>query len=202
MTAGTHTFKWTYDKDYSQSSGSDCAWVDDIKFPPTSVTLALDPVDALEATVNDSQVTLTWTAPERAINYIVRRNGVEIANLTDTSYEDYVNDGIYTYSIVATDGEGHFSSPTFITVSVGTVGIEESTLENVSIYPNPVNSTLFVNCGNAEFSYEMYNGMGQKVANGTVTGNAQISVSGMNKGVYFLRLTSGTQVRMEKVVVE
>ena len=46
------------------------------------------------------------------------------------------------------------------------------------------------------------NGMGQKVANGTVTGNAQISVSGMTKGVYVLRLTSGTQVRMEKVVVE
>ena len=202
VTAGTHTFKWSYNKDYSQSSGSDCAWVDDIKFPPTSVTLALDPVDALEATVNDSQVTLTWTAPERAINYIVRRNGEEIANLTETTYEDYVTDGIYTYSIIASDGEGHFSSPMFITVSVGTVGIEESTLENVSIYPNPVNSTLFVNCGNAEFSYEMYNGMGQKVANGTVTGNAQISVSGMNKGVYFLRLTSGTQVRMEKVVVE
>ena len=71
-----------------------------------------------------------------------------------------------------------------------------------SIYPNPVNSTLFVNSGNAEFSYEMYNGMGQKVANGQANGNAQISVSGLNKGVYFLRLTSGTQVRIEKVVVE
>jgi hypothetical protein len=71
-----------------------------------------------------------------------------------------------------------------------------------SVYPNPVNSTLFVNSGNAEFSYEMYNGMGQKVANGQANGNAQISVSGLNKGVYFLRLTSGTQVRIEKVVVE
>ena len=202
ISTGTHTFKWSYIKDYSQSSGSDCAWVDDIKFPPTSITLALDPVTDLDAIVTENQVALTWTASEGATNYVIRRNGEEIANLSGTSYEDNVEEGIYTYSIIATDGEGRFSSPVFITVNVGTVGIEESSLESLSIYPNPVSNTLFVNCGNAEFSYEMYNGMGQKVANGTVTGNAQINVSGMNKGVYFLRLTSGTQVRTEKVVVE
>jgi hypothetical protein len=35
--AGQHTFKWAYTKDASESSGSDCAWIDDIIFP-TSVT--------------------------------------------------------------------------------------------------------------------------------------------------------------------
>jgi len=30
---GPHTFKWSYTKDYSMSSGSDCAWIDDIVFP-------------------------------------------------------------------------------------------------------------------------------------------------------------------------
>lgn len=33
VTAGSRTFKWTYSKDVSQASGSDCAWVDDIVFP-------------------------------------------------------------------------------------------------------------------------------------------------------------------------
>ena len=201
VTTGTHTFKWSYQKDGSVSSGSDCAWVDDIQFPPTSVVLALDPVTDLEADVNDNQVALTWTASTGAATYIIRRNGEVISSLSGTSYEDNVNDGIYTYSVIATDGNGRFSTPEFVTVSVGTVNVEESTLESVSIYPNPVNNTLFVS-GSSEFSYEMYNGMGQKVANGQANGNAQISVSGMNKGVYFLRLTSGTQVRMEKVVVE
>ena len=202
VAVGTHTFKWSYKKDFSQSSGSDCAWIDDVQFPPTSITLALDPVTNLEATVNESQVALTWTASAGATNYVIRRNGEEIANLSSTSYEDNVEDGIYTYSVIATDGNGHSSSPEYVTVSVGTVGMEESSLESLSIYPNPVNSILFVNCGNAEFSYEMYNGMGQKVANGTANGSAQISVSDMNRGVYFIRLTSGTQVRMEKIVVE
>ncbi len=30
---GTHTFKFSYEKDYSQSSGSDCAWIDDLHLP-------------------------------------------------------------------------------------------------------------------------------------------------------------------------
>ncbi|MCD4788931.1 MAG: hypothetical protein K8R37_02935, partial [Bacteroidales bacterium] len=34
LTAGAHTFKWVYDKDYSFSSGSDCGWIDFIVFPP------------------------------------------------------------------------------------------------------------------------------------------------------------------------
>ena len=32
---GTHTFKWSYIKDYSVNSGYDCAWIDDISILPT-----------------------------------------------------------------------------------------------------------------------------------------------------------------------
>ena len=48
----------------------------------------------------------------------------------------------------------------------------------------------------------MYNGMGQQVANGTAQGAQQISVSGMAKGIYFIRLTAGSKTSVEKVVVE
>ena len=34
VSAGTRTFKWAYEKDGSVSSGSDCAWIDYIVFPP------------------------------------------------------------------------------------------------------------------------------------------------------------------------
>lgn len=34
VTAGTHTFRWTYIKNAANSAGSDCAWVDDIYLPP------------------------------------------------------------------------------------------------------------------------------------------------------------------------
>ncbi|MEE4196217.1 MAG: M14 family zinc carboxypeptidase [Bacteroidales bacterium] len=46
--SGENTFKWEYSKDYSASSGLDCAWVDYISFPKfkvliDSIDLAFDP---------------------------------------------------------------------------------------------------------------------------------------------------------------
>ncbi|RLD44930.1 MAG: hypothetical protein DRI86_06320 [Bacteroidetes bacterium] len=37
VTAGIHTFKWSYIKDYYQASYLDATWIDNIKFPPTDV---------------------------------------------------------------------------------------------------------------------------------------------------------------------
>lgn len=33
VTAGTHTFRFSYQKDYSVNGGSDCAWIDDLHLP-------------------------------------------------------------------------------------------------------------------------------------------------------------------------
>ncbi|MCB0804902.1 MAG: T9SS type A sorting domain-containing protein [Bacteroidales bacterium] len=33
VSAGTHTFKWSYEKDYSVANGDDCGWVDFISLP-------------------------------------------------------------------------------------------------------------------------------------------------------------------------
>jgi hypothetical protein len=40
VTPGEHTFKWSYTKDVSVNSGSDCAWIDEVEFPPISVPSA------------------------------------------------------------------------------------------------------------------------------------------------------------------
>ncbi len=160
-----------------------------------------NPVEDLQAEATETGVTLAWNAPEGAINYIIYRNGIEIAQTSETTYTDNIisKDGFYTYCVVAEYAEGASVPDCVIVEFLDAISENEA---EFAIYPNPVNNTLFVNCGNAEFSYEMFNGMGQKVASGNATGNAQISVNDMTKGIYFLRLTTGTQVRMEKVVVE
>lgn len=52
VTPGNHTFRFRYSKDASQTSGSDCAWIDNIIFPisgqtmtPTSPVLVIDHYD-------------------------------------------------------------------------------------------------------------------------------------------------------------
>ena len=37
LAIGHHELKWTYEKDFSVSSGQDCAWLDNIVFPPTDL---------------------------------------------------------------------------------------------------------------------------------------------------------------------
>ena len=160
----------------------------------------LAPVENLQAEASVASVTLTWTAPAGATNFIIRRNGIEIGETAQATYTDNTidHDGLYTYCVLAEYADG-IAAPACIVVELTDAVIENEVA--FAIYPNPVNNTLFVE-GDAEYSYIMFNGMGQKVAEGTATGNTQINVNGMAKGVYFLRLTSGTQIRVENVVVE
>ncbi|MBQ6729730.1 MAG: T9SS type A sorting domain-containing protein [Bacteroidales bacterium] len=159
-----------------------------------------NPIENLVAEVGIGTNTLTWDEPEGAINYIISRNGIEIAQTSEPTYVDEVfNEFFYTYCVVAEYTDG-LSAPECIVVK-SELGVDETETE-FAIYPNPVNNILYINGGNAEYSYEMYNGMGQMMAKGNAKGTEQISVDGMTKGVYFLRLTSGAQVHMEKVVVK
>ena len=40
LTPGVHEVKWTYFKDMYMSDGSDCAWLDNIVFPPSEIIMA------------------------------------------------------------------------------------------------------------------------------------------------------------------
>jgi hypothetical protein len=52
VTTGNHTFTWSYTKDGSVSSGSDCAWIDYIVFPPVNTAPVLS-IGSL--TINDAE---------------------------------------------------------------------------------------------------------------------------------------------------
>ena len=58
VTAGMHTFKWAYIKDYYMAEGQDAAWVDYINFPPTDAWSSIE--EQKEAQI--SQIKL-WPNP-------------------------------------------------------------------------------------------------------------------------------------------
>lgn len=41
---GSHILKWEYTKDVYSTSGSDCAWIDNVVFPPTTVITNVETV--------------------------------------------------------------------------------------------------------------------------------------------------------------
>ena len=76
VSAGVHTFRWTYKKDYSVSTGEDCAWIDYVVFPP-SIELESDisqtPASIFKALPVDSaaidSVLITNNSPDNPVIY-------------------------------------------------------------------------------------------------------------------------------------
>ena len=167
----------------------------------SSTPINVEPINDLTGEMDGFSIILRWnvSVKDDAVFHIYR-NGIEIGQTTECTYTDEVHvEMTYTYCVVA-EMEGSFSAPECILIEFFD-GIGENEAE-FSVYPNPVSNMLSISCGNADYSFVMYNGMGQMVANGNGRGTQQINVNNLTKGVYFLRLTSGTQVRIEKVVVE
>jgi hypothetical protein len=51
--AGTHTIMFSYEKDYSQAQGQDCAWVDDIILPSAGIAVIEDITDPTDVGVEE-----------------------------------------------------------------------------------------------------------------------------------------------------
>ena len=184
------------------SSGSDCAWIDDIEFPPTNVVLAIEPVSNLVADVMGNTVNLSWSASPQAAEYAVYRNGEELTVQAGTSLSDDVDNGVYTYSVVARSADGANSRPVYATVNVGTVDVAEVGELMVSIYPNPSNGIVNI-AGSDNMEVSVFNCQGQIVVNQVMSDKlTQIDLSGLTKGIYFLRLTNSDGVVVKKVVLE
>lgn len=160
-----------------------------------------DPVTNLTASVEDGNVTLTWRRSFAAQKYRIARCGIVIGETEETTFTDVLpyEQTLYSVTAIYSDGE---SLPANILVTKDFDVEENEAKPGFSVYPNPANNILYIKGGDAKYSYVMYNGMGQQVTSGTAQGTEQISVSGMAKGIYFIRFTNGAQVSVQKVVVE
>ncbi|MCB0465691.1 MAG: T9SS type A sorting domain-containing protein, partial [Aequorivita sp.] len=70
-----------------------------------------------------------------------------------------------------------------------TVGINENeALSNVSIYPNPADTTISLSNLTEAYNVAIYNMLGQKVKKQTVdASNSNINISDLTLGVYVLK---------------
>ena len=69
----------------------------------------------------------------------------------------------------------------------------------LKIYPNPANQILHIaSTENNTFSYEIYNLIGQRILTGTT--KDEIRVSDLSKGNYFIKITDGKRIVVEKFI--
>lgn len=89
---------------------------------------------------------------------------------------------------------GHF------TVNFTEVGIANTELEQVRVYPNPVRNSLNIENAN-NLQVNIYAANGQLVKNVTVNGNTTISVSDLSAGLYIMKMQGEKATRVEKIQV-
>ena len=78
---------------------------------------------------------------------------------------------------------------------------ETSNLQSIEVYPNPVSDVLYMkNLQGETVEYSIFNVLGQEIASGTTNGN--ISVAGLQNGVYFLQVKGEGILETTKFVVK
>lgn len=110
--AGERTFSWSYEKDVSVSTGSDCAWVDYIVFPP-SVPEGLIAFAGPDMTIcqNHSPVMQAIVANAISMEWATSGDGTfsdpSIVNPTYTPGQNDINSGSVQLSLTAYDNLGN-----------------------------------------------------------------------------------------------
>ena len=68
--AGTHTLKFSYEKDGSQSSGSDCAWIDNVSLPCVGIMVIEDFTDTTEVGLEDYELARATVYPNPTSEWV------------------------------------------------------------------------------------------------------------------------------------
>lgn len=104
----------------------------------------------------------------------------------------------YTYSVTAIYSGGE-SMPENLLVEFDWAVNE--TENNFSIYPNPADDVIYINGGNAEFNYSIFNSIGQQVTCGSAKGSQRIDVSSLAKGLYIMKIYNNGNATTRKIAV-
>ncbi|NPD46065.1 MULTISPECIES: C25 family cysteine peptidase [unclassified Lentimicrobium] len=202
--AGEHTLKWSYSKDGSASSGSDCAWVDYIVLPgassssPLFADFAADQQDVCDG----EMVEFSSNSVGAVTTYSWTFEGGEPATSTDENPTVvYATAGVYNVSLTIGDGtnENTMTKEAYITTHNCT-GLGDVQAFNMEVYPNPNNGQFTIKL-NQSAKVEIISAVGHTVYSNQLIGKEMIDLSSQAEGVYFVKVETETESKVEKVVV-
>ena len=171
------------------------------------------------AQLADATVKVSWESySEINVNKYVVEGSTDGINFTEKGslpakgasgyafIDNSPKEGINYYRIKEVDNDGKASYSTVVSVKIG-----GSIVGNISIYPNPVvNKTLnfALNTSAANYTLKVTNVLGKTVLASTINhngGTASYSVAlpaGLAKGVYFVKLSNGSNEISKTIIVE
>ena len=189
VSAGSHTFRFTYEKDYNVSNGSDRAWIDNVTLPHNmrNATYVHQDICASDTTehpdhiINPDGSVVFYTVTVHPLQHTFDT----VVNYTGSSY--IWNDSVYTmngdYSQLFADIYGCDSTAS-LHLTFSTEGIDGTEGTKLRLYPNPTTDMLHLD--SAVDEAQVYDVNGRLVA--TVKNTRHIDLRAMPAGAYTLRL--------------
>lgn len=122
-------------------------------------------------------------------------DGNSIPNATGNTYTA-TQTGSYT--VVATNSCGNSLASAAVQVTV--IGLEQTSLGLVKVYPNPVNDILMIqNTSGETLRIELFTIEGKLADEISVKETGSIDMSNLTVGIYTVKISNGKQVRIEKI---
>ena len=83
-------------------------------------------------------------------------------------------------------------------LEIQVLGLEESELSNLEIYPNPTSNYLYIRGNNSQATISIYNILGKKVMHAKNIN--KIDVKGLSNGIYIIRIKEGLKEIIKKFI--
>ncbi|WP_086031439.1 T9SS type A sorting domain-containing protein [Tenacibaculum holothuriorum] len=156
------------------------------------------------ATFDDADGTKAFEAGK---NYNISNNGETMVFRTNFSGADFIGNVIPSGTHMITGIAGRFNSTVqiYATEAAGIVlGTEENTIKNFGVFPNPVtgdNVTIRTSL-QENLDVKIYNILGRNVLSTKLTpNNKTVNVSGLNTGIYLLKVVENGKTATKKLVI-
>lgn len=183
-------------KQFTYVVGSDCSGAAMLTVSTNALTVA--------AATNSTQTfgiisNTNWTVESNQTWLTVSSNsGYGNATITVTAAR---NETTSTRTAnVNVSGTNVATQTLMVTQEAGTSGIDNTAIGNIKLYPNPVNSYLYLELPDERNSITIFNLLGIKVFEGIVLAEDTIDMSSYNAGIYIIKVENKFGVQTKRVV--
>ena len=195
--SGALTFRFTSDYGVTKSGWAAHIRCQGIGYNPLEVEVFADPQIIEEGTT--SQLLAFASGGDGNYSYLWE----PAETLSDPTIADPVAtpvDEESTYTVTVTDGEGQTATGS-ITIKISNWAVNENSLNNLKVYPNPTKGDIRIVGITTTTSYKLFNSTGQIILQGQDNSDIHIE-SGLSSGIYFLEISNSLGVSTRKIVVE
>jgi hypothetical protein len=198
VSAGNHSFKWTYSKDDSQTGGSDCAWVDFIQLPaeaPASYSVNFTVLNNTTP-ISNAEVNLVGYGSETT-------NSNGLASFSNVFQSNSLSYTVTAQNYITAEGTIAVNGSVNQTVYLSPISLNSENIFEISVFPNPTTDILFIKSSINEGTISIIDISGIEVFSSNISKNiTELDLSNLTKGIYFINISGISANYYQKIILK